>query len=66
MSIWKKTATRTTTPERNYVKNEYEKQITLLKEENKALRKKYRSMYEFCLSIIKLSQSISRLGELSK
>ena len=45
---------------------EYKKQIKLLREENKMLHKKYRSMCEFCLTIIKLSQSISRLGELSK
>jgi hypothetical protein len=45
---------------------EYKNQIKLLEEENKMLRKKYRSMCEFCLSMLKLSQSISRLGELSK
>lgn len=51
---------------KNSSAEEYKKQIASLKEENRMLHKKYRSMYEFCLTIIKLSQSISRLGELSK
>lgn len=51
---------------KNSSAEEYKNQIAILKEENKMLHKKYRSMYEFCLSIIKMYQSISRLGELSK
>lgn len=48
------------------MKTDYEKEIAILKKENRMLRDKYRSMYEFCLSIMKLAQSINRLGELSK
>lgn len=57
---------RTNTKTEDYMKTDYEKEIAILKKENRMLRDKYRSMYEFCLSIMKLAQSINRLGELSK